>query len=135
MNDFLQDECFEDKIDLTPLIDVIFMLLLFFILATTFIKPVVELTLPSADSAAAPARKEKELTLAVDRQGQVRHEGEAVDMEGVDRLLRAAPEMPVSLHVDKEAPFEAFMAVLDRVKLQGRENLAIVALPDSRRAP
>lgn len=135
MNDLFADESFEEKLELTPLVDVIFLLLLFFIMATTFIKPVVDVSLPSAESAAAPETRERELILVVDREGRVLHEGEAIEMDGVDALLLTHVERGVSLQVDKEAPFEAFMSVLDRIKLQGRENVAITTLPGRQRTP
>lgn len=135
MNDLFADESFEEKLELTPLVDVIFLLLLFFIMATTFIKPVVDVTLPSAESAAAPETRERELILAVGRDGRVLHEGAVLDMNGIDALLLAHAERPVSLQVDKDAPFEAFISVLDRIKLQGRENVAITTLPGRQRTP
>jgi len=48
---FLDDE-FGADIDLTPLIDVVFMLLLFFILAASFSAPVLQVALPTARTAA-----------------------------------------------------------------------------------
>ena len=135
MNDLFADESFEEKLELTPLVDVIFLLLLFFIMATTFIKPVVDVSLPSAESAAAPETREIELLLVVGRDGRVLHEGADIDMTGIDALLSAHAERPVSLQVDKDAPFEAFMSVLDRIKLQGRENVAITTLPGRQRTP
>lgn len=135
MNDLFADESFEEKLELTPLVDVIFLLLLFFIMATTFIKPVVDVSLPSAESAAAPETREIELLLVVGRDGRVLHEGADIDMNGIDALLSAHAERPVSLQVDKDAPFEAFMSVLDRIKLQGRENVAITTLPGRQRTP
>ena len=45
-------EDFEANVDLTPLVDVVFMLLLFFILAATFSQPVMQVALPAAETAA-----------------------------------------------------------------------------------
>ena len=47
---FLDDD-FDADIDLTPLIDVVFMLLLFFILAASFSQPVLQVALPAAGTA------------------------------------------------------------------------------------
>jgi biopolymer transport protein ExbD len=69
MNDFLLHDEFETDIDLTPLIDVIFMLLLFFILASTFSAPVLRVALPKAVTASPADSAHDRLILAVNRDG------------------------------------------------------------------
>ena len=51
MHDFDEDA----SIDLTPVIDVIFMLLIFFIMTTTFSKPVLDIVLPASETSRNPA--------------------------------------------------------------------------------
>ena len=74
MNDFDEDA----SIDLTPVIDVIFMLLIFFIMTTTFSKPVLDIVLPASETAEEPSRKNAELLISVKA-------GSATDERGVDR--------------------------------------------------
>ena len=53
MHDFDEDA----SIDLTPVIDVIFMLLIFFIMTTTFSKPVLDIVLPASETSEESSRK------------------------------------------------------------------------------
>ena len=59
------------NVDLTPLIDVIFMLVIFFLLTTTFALPVIELTLPNSTTATAVPQKPNTLKVLIDSTGQI----------------------------------------------------------------
>ena len=60
MHDFDEDA----SIDLTPVIDVIFMLLIFFIMTTTFSKPVLDIVLPASETSEESSRKNAELVIS-----------------------------------------------------------------------
>ena len=53
----------EPSIDLTPLIDTIFMLLIFFIMTTTFSRPVLDIVLPASSEAEASSEKREKPAL------------------------------------------------------------------------
>ncbi|MDD4733205.1 MAG: biopolymer transporter ExbD [Desulfovibrio sp.] len=118
-----------DGPDLTPLIDVIFLLLIFFIMATTFMKPAVDVLLPSADSGTM-ASEERQTVVTIDSQGSVYLEGERVSLEELGAALAGLPERPLNFMVDRQAPFQAFMGALDQARLQGREDFTITTEPD-----
>ena len=61
MHDFDEDA----SIDLTPVIDVIFMLLIFFIMTTTFSKPVLDIVLPASEASEETIRKKARLVSSV----------------------------------------------------------------------
>jgi biopolymer transport protein ExbD len=122
------DDDFGDNIDLTPLIDVVFLLLLFFILATTFLKPAVDVNLPTAESGGAPKR-ERQMVVSIDGQGRVFHEGAVVAREELPALLAREPDLPLNFHIDQRAPFQSFMGVLDQARLHGRDNFIITTEP------
>ena len=69
---FLDDD-FDADIDLTPLIDVVFLLLLFFILAATFSAPVMQVALPAAGTAERVADDASRLVLSIDAGGSLYH--------------------------------------------------------------
>ncbi|MFH1060092.1 MAG: biopolymer transporter ExbD [Pseudomonadota bacterium] len=116
-------------IDLTPLIDVIFMLLIFFILAGSLAPPSIKVDLPQAASAEQPPRREAPLRLTIDQQGRIHQGRQLLTPEQLPGLLAAAPRRPVEVEVDSRAPFAPFMRVLDQARLEGREDLRIVARP------
>ncbi len=123
---FLEDD-FDVGIDLTPLIDVVFMLLLFFILASTFSAPVMDVALPSAGTAERVPDDSSRLVLTIDAGGALRHLDAAVSLEEVPGLLAAGAAGPVELRVDRAAPFDAFVGVMDHLRACGRSNVLITA--------
>lgn len=110
----------EPGIDLTPLIDTIFMLLIFFIMTTTFSRPVLDIFLPASEEAEASAKR-KEQVISIMADGTMHYEGRRIEKEELDAVLSERPEALLNLHVDKNAPFEAFVGVVDvaRVKKGG----------------
>ena len=105
----------EPAVDLTPLIDVVFMLLVFFIMTASFSRPVLDIVLPQAERGETPARQE-ELLIVIKADGSMLHGGGAVEKAALPELLRSRPEALLTLHVDEKAPFEAFVAVVDLAK-------------------
>ena len=91
MHDFDEDA----SIDLTPVIDVIFMLLIFFIMTTTFSKPVLDIVLPASETSEESSRKNAELVIS----------GSAIDERGVGRGARAAPRSPAESVRRRKGPF------------------------------
>ena len=132
-NGFGLGDGLNDHIDLTPLIDVIFLLLLFFILATTFLKPVVDVILPTAESGAVLSEKEQ-MVVTIDRQGQIHFNNELVTRERLPELLTLHPDLSLNFMVDSRAPFQSFMDVLDQARIQGRENFIITTDPPDEEA-
>lgn len=126
---FLEDD-FGTEVDLTPLIDVVFMLLLFFILASTFSLPVMQVALPPADTAEAVADDTQRLVLVIDAAGLLYHHQKVISVEEVSGLIVTHGEGPVELRVDRAAAFEGFVAVMDRLRAEGRQDVLITATGD-----
>lgn len=131
MEDFSLDKEFDEEIDLTPLIDVVFILLIFFFITSTFIRPSLPVDLARAASSAVAERKEQ-LVITIDAEGGVFHEDTPLSRDRIAPLLRAHPELGINLFVDRAAPFEAFLDVVDEARLLNREDLSITTLPDPR---
>ena len=126
---FLEDD-FDAGIDLTPLIDVVFMLLLFFILAATFSPPVLQVALPTAGTATEVPDDPARLALAIDAEGILHHGGAPIGIEAVPGLLSSHPDGAVELRVDRAAPFDAFVGVMDQLRAHGRSDVLITAKPE-----
>lgn len=121
-----------ESVELTPIIDVLFLLLTFFILAATFAAPSIDVTLAEAESAAAAESQIERITLSIDKDGMVHFEKNIIDLENIDAILEGkTPDTAVVFNVDAEAPFEAFISVMDRVKVNGYANFLINANPKS----
>ncbi len=120
-NNILDEEL---SIDLTPLIDVIFMLLVFFIMTTTFSKPVIEIVLPSAEYTEESAQEE-EIVLSVTKEGAYFYNDTQLTIQGVVELFDENSTATVNFYVDKDAPFNAFVQVMDKVKAREGGNFVI----------
>ena len=115
MHDFDEDA----SIDLTPVIDVIFMLLIFFIMTTTFSKPVLDIVLP-------------ELVISVKADGTIHYQDRQLTKEALAAVLEARPEALLNLYVDEKAPFEAFVGVVDIARLKRGGHFVISTQPSER---
>ena len=88
MHDFDEDA----SIDLTPVIDVIFMLLIFFIMTTTFSKPVLDIVLPASETAEESSRKNAELVISVKADGTIHYQDRQLTKEALAAVLETRPE-------------------------------------------
>lgn len=129
MSDFTGTEDFdaaeESGIELTPLIDVIFMLLIFFIVATTFVKPKFEVALPDADSAKTVDENEKKpvCAITIDAAGTVFFDGAETPPQAFPQKFAEHEGKIFEVFSDKSAPFGAVMTLMDEAKKQGNESL------------
>ncbi len=130
IEDFSLDKEFDEEIDLTPLIDVVFILLIFFFLTSTFIRPSLPVELTSAVSASASADRKERLVITIDETGKTFYENALLTSKEISALLQAHPGLGINLFVDRIAPFEAFLSVIDKARVLGHEDLVITTQPE-----
>jgi biopolymer transport protein ExbD len=117
-----------DSLELTSLIDVLFLLLTFFILAATFVPPSLEVDLPKAKTAISARIPERELTFSLDSQGSIFHEQSQIDLQTYRELIiETLEETPIIFNVDKDTPFESFLTLLDEARSLDRQHFMINA--------
>ncbi|NBC12364.1 MAG: biopolymer transporter ExbD [Gammaproteobacteria bacterium] len=124
-------------INLTPLIDVVFLLLIFFMVSTTFNDDArLRLTLPEADGEPAQAGELDLLELVVDVSGRFYVDGGEVLGTDVGTLRRAleeatagpeAADRPVLIRADAKTPHQAVMTALDALGQLGIQRVAFAA--------
>lgn len=130
--DFQFTDLDEDNLDITPLIDVVFLLLTFFILAATFAAPTLEVELATAKNLSSSRSEDHTLTFSINGRGELYFERNQINQDELRRILRShSPETPIIFNVDQAAPFEAFMTVLDEAKGQNRRKFLINGQPKS----
>lgn len=132
LEDFSLDKEFDEEIDLTPLIDVVFILLIFFFVTSAFIRPSMPVNLAKAASASASAERREQLSITINAQGDLFNAGASLRREDIPLLLKAHPDEGINLFVDRAAPFESFLAVVDEARLMKRDDISITTLPASR---
>jgi len=116
-----------EGIDLSPLIDCVFILLIFFIVTTTFVNETgIEVDKPQA---ASSVRLEKNsILIAVTAEGGVVYGGREIGIAGVQPLVKRmlqAEEMPVIIQADREVPSGVFVRVIDEAKLGGATKVSV----------
>lgn len=118
-------------INLTPLIDVVFLLLIFFMVSTTFLDPEreIEVELPTAESAGVPQEVPDEIILNILEDGQITYLGNRVLQDELVGILKRAaqhdPETPVTIRGHRQARHESVVSVMDACGIAGLSNLAI----------
>jgi biopolymer transport protein ExbD len=118
----------EAALGLTPLIDVVLLLLIFYIVTTAFVDREIELQLPESQSSAVPEEKKK-FTVELGRQGKLALNGELITIQGLDRRIereaRADNIRAVEIRADKLVIHGRVVEVLGIVKKHGVENVGI----------
>ena len=127
----------EDGVDLnlTPMIDVVFVMLIFFMVTASFIKESgITVDRPIAET--ATVHEGAAIVVAIDAADEVWINHRRVDIRtvrvNVEYLRRESPRNAVIIHVDKQSSSGAFVAVLDQVHLAGVEDVAVAADPGLR---
>ena len=125
----LADDNSETGIDISPLIDCVFILLIFFIVTTVFVEETgVEVDRPQAASA---SRLEKtSILIALTAKGEVVYGGREIGVSGVRPLVKRMlqkEEVPVIIQADRTAPSGLLVRIIDQAKLAGAEKVSIAA--------
>jgi biopolymer transport protein ExbD len=114
-------------IDISPLIDCVFILLIFFIVTTTFVEETgIEVDKPQA--AAAVNLEKNSILLAVTPEGQIVYGGREIGLAGVQPLVKRMlqkEEVPVIVQADNEVPTGLFVRVIDEAKLGGASKVSV----------
>ncbi|MBO8415504.1 MAG: biopolymer transporter ExbD [Proteobacteria bacterium] len=110
MNDLDDDDL---GVDLTPLIDVIFMLVIFFIMTMTFSLPSIELELPSSETAQREARQDGVLQFSVDAAGAIFCNSRELTLDEVKALLSEDGYQAIALTIDRAAPAQRIVDFAD----------------------
>lgn len=122
----------EVAVDLSPLIDVVFLLLIFFMVSTTFKDSHgMDLNLPSAESESSTGSEA--LNLAIDASGAILIDGEPIPedqlAERLNGLLANRDDKMVVLKVDEKVDHGTVVNIMDTAKSAGATGLTFAARP------
>src|ERR1044071_2775341 len=105
------------EINITPLLDLAFVLLIIFMITTPLLENSVNLVIPSSGAANAPVNPVQVQTISIDRQETIRFNNEPVDTATlVARLMelkRTNPDVAVVIRPDRELPVQKLIALMD----------------------
>ncbi len=117
-------------LNLTPLIDIVFLLLVFFMLTAHFIQDqAIDINLPKANSS-KPIEKDEYVEVVLTPEGELQVDGTSVAKDDLEETIRGALHSPgkrfVRLRGDHESNFGMAVHVMDAARKAGAESLDIL---------
>ncbi len=118
-----------NEINISPLIDMVFILLIFFIVTTVFVEETgVDVDKPQASTSVN--LEKNSILLAITSGGQVVYGGREIGISGVRSTVRRLIQkdaMPVIIQADQKAPAGMLVRVIDEAKLGGAKVVSLAA--------
>ena len=120
----------ESAIDITPMLDVVFIMLIFFIVTATFVKEAgIDVNRP--DAVTAIKQEKASIMIAINENNEIWIDRRQVDIRSVrpniERLHAENPQGSVVIQADKESKTDTLIKVLDAARSAGVFNVAIAA--------
>lgn len=123
------------RVDITPLIDVVFLMLIFFMVSTTFDKETqLKVDLPEASAIENAQQPAEKIEITIDAQGQyyvnerelVKHDAATLHRT-LQKIADGRADLPVIVSGDRNAPLQSMMTVLDVAAQLDLSHLSFVA--------
>ncbi len=120
----------ESEINITPLIDIVFIMLIFFIVTATFVKETgIDVNRPDAQT--AKSQDKANILIAITEKNEIWIDRRKVDIRAVrpniERLHAENPQGSVVIQADKKSNTETLISVMDASRQAGVFNVAIAA--------
>lgn len=122
------------ELNITPLLDLAFVLLIIFMITTPLMENSVDLVLPNSDAANHSIDASKVQSISIDEHEAIALNGEATTLAALDAQLaalkQANPEVGVVVRAHKELPVQKLMTVMDAVQRAKIQKVGIVTTPE-----
>ncbi len=120
----------ESEVNLTPMLDVVFIMLIFFIVTASFVKESgIDINRP--DAATAERKEKGNIMVAISEEGQIWIDRRQVDVRAlranIERLHAENPHGTVIIQADEESKNKLLVQVMDAARLAGVKSVAIAA--------
>ena len=124
------DEASETQIDMSPLIDCVFILLIFFIVTTVFVEETgVEVDKPQA--ASSVQLEKSSILIALTDEGKIVYGGRDIGINGVHNVVKRLTQkedLPVIIQADKNSQSGLLVRIIGEAKLAGATKVSVAAL-------
>ncbi|MYL27933.1 MULTISPECIES: ExbD/TolR family protein [Halomonadaceae] len=129
-NQFLNGEEDDNQIDMTPMLDVVFIMLIFFIVTSTFVKEAgVDVTRPNAETAVQT--ESNSIQVGINANNQIYMDDREVDTRAVranvERALAESPGAGVVIVADQDSNTNTLIRVMDQARLAGAESVSVAS--------
>ncbi len=123
----------ENEINLTPMLDVVFIMLIFFIVTASFIKEAgINVNRPEAQTAIS--MEDASILIAISENDEIWIDRKQVDPRAVrasiERMHAENPKGSIVIQADEESTYEMLRVVMEAAKQAGVSNVAISAIAD-----
>jgi biopolymer transport protein ExbD len=122
----------DDKVEINmgPLIDMVFLLLIFFVVTTSFVKEA-GIDVQKSTAATAQVKERGNILIGVTHEGEIFMEGKRVDIRSIrpliERSLAEDPESGVVIVADKRSQTGDVVQVMDQCRLAGAKDVSLAA--------
>jgi len=120
----------EVNINMGPLVDMVFLLLIFFVVTTSFVKET-GIDVQRSTAATAEMKERGNIMLSISADGQIYMEGKRIDVRSVRALIERAlaedPESGVVIVADKDSNTGTVVQAMDQCRLAGAVNVSLAA--------
>ena len=124
------------EINITPLLDLAFVLLIIFIITTPLIENSVNLVIPSSGAANTPVNPSEVQTISIDRNATIQLNNEQIDSEALvirlSELKRANPDVAVVIRPDRDLPVQKLVSVMDALQRADISKVGIATKAESK---
>jgi biopolymer transport protein ExbD len=108
------------EINVTPLLDLAFVLLIIFMITTPLLESSMSLVIPSSGATNSPINSSQVQTLSIDRSEALRFNNQAVDLETLTtqliQLKQANPDVAIVIRPDRELPVQKLITLMDALR-------------------
>ncbi|SNR75669.1 ExbD/TolR family protein [Desulfurobacterium atlanticum] len=125
MIEFRKKKDDESILDIAPLVDMVFLLLIFFLLTNTYQKHQIGVSLPVTETGNEAKVEKKTYLIEIKPDGTILLNGKKVSINQLKKLPKTAE---VDIAGDRKVNYETFMEVLDRLKEAGINNVNLLTI-------
>ena len=108
------------EINITPLLDLAFVLLIIFMITTPLLENSVNLVIPSSGAPNAPVNSSQVQTISIDRNETIRFNNQVIDPDSLGRQLialkRANPDIAIVIRPDRDLPVQKLVSLMDALQ-------------------
>jgi biopolymer transport protein ExbD len=108
------------EINITPLLDLAFVLLIIFMITTPLLESTMSLIIPSSGAKTPPVTTSQVKTISIDRNEAIRFNNQVVDLESLTTQLseikRANPDVAVVIRPDRDLPVQKLITLMDALQ-------------------
>ena len=124
------------EINVTPLLDLAFVLLIIFMITTPLLENSVNLVIPSSAAPNAPVSKSNVQTISIDRDANIRINEESVDPASLttrlQELKRVNPDVAIVIRPDRELPVQKLVTLMDSLQRAEITKVGIATKAESK---